>query len=69
MSPRSETSNHKMLELYQAEMTDDVFKRCTYIVEENERVRSAAASLHQNDLQSLGRKMYETHVGLSTHTT
>jgi len=42
-----------------------VFKRCQYVVEEIERVQQASADLKRGDLTSFGRRMLETHDGLS----
>ncbi len=40
-----------------------VFKRCRYIVEENQRVLKAADSLQKNDLEEFGKLLYESHRG------
>lgn len=42
-----------------------VYKRCKYVVEENERLLSACESLKAGDIAQLGRKMYGSHDGLS----
>ena len=42
-----------------------VYKRCKYIIEEIERVNIACEALKNNDLETFGQKMYETHEGLS----
>lgn len=42
-----------------------VYKRCKYVVEEIERVSIACKALEKDDLISFGKKMYETHEGLS----
>lgn len=41
-----------------------IYKRCRFIVEENERVVGAAEDLRKNDLVSFGRKMFASHDGL-----
>ena len=47
------------------EMLDPVvFKRCTYILEENKRVLDACGDLEKNDLTSFGRRMFASHAGL-----
>ena len=43
----------------------DVYNRCKYVVEEIERVQHACDDLKRNDLSSFGRRMYQTHYGLS----
>lgn len=42
-----------------------VYRRCKYIVEENQRLLSACDALQKGDLQTLGQKMYGSHDGLS----
>lgn len=41
-----------------------VFKRCLYVVKENERVHQACKYLQNNNLEALGKLMYQTHEGL-----
>ncbi|HEY0740657.1 MAG TPA: galactokinase, partial [Chryseosolibacter sp.] len=42
-----------------------VFDRCFYVVSEIQRVQAATKDLEANDLKAFGKKMYETHEGLS----
>ncbi|SDZ12582.1 MULTISPECIES: galactokinase [Rhodonellum] len=49
----------------QHEVSDIVFNRCKYIIEENERVLTASTLLDNNDLEGFGEKMYGSHEGLS----
>lgn len=42
-----------------------IYKRCKFIVEEIQRLLKACEDLKQNDIQSLGEKMFRTHEGLS----
>jgi galactokinase len=42
-----------------------VYRRCKYVVEENERLLTACHALQNGDLQTLGQKMYGSHYGLS----
>ncbi len=42
-----------------------IYKRCKYVVEENERLLSACESLKAGDIEGLGKKMYGSHDGLS----
>lgn len=42
------------------------YKRCIYVVQENERVLQAAAQLPINDFAGFGKNMFATHTGLST---
>ena len=42
-----------------------VYRRCRYVVEENERLLSGCEALKRGDLHALGKKMYGSHDGLS----
>jgi galactokinase len=42
-----------------------VYRRCRYVVEENERVLKGVEDLKRGDLVALGKKMFQTHEGLS----
>ncbi len=42
-----------------------VYNRCKYVVEEIERVTIGCKALENGDLTTFGKKMYETHEGLS----
>lgn len=42
-----------------------ICQRCKYVVEEIERLLSGCEDLKKGDLKSLGRKMFQTHDGLS----
>lgn len=53
-----------VLEEFKAEMDPVIFNRCSYVVEENQRVLNAVLALKNNDLSSLGKFMYEAHDGL-----
>ncbi len=54
-----------MLNKHKGEFSEKVFDRCQYIVQEIERVPKASEDLSRGDLAAFGRKMYETHEGLS----
>lgn len=45
-------------------ITPVVFKRCKYVIEENERVLLACKDLTNNDFISIGKKMFDAHEGL-----
>lgn len=49
---------------HKGEMDAVVFKRCKYIVEENERVLQACHDLDQNNLSAFGQRMNKAHQGL-----
>lgn len=42
-----------------------IYSRCRYVVEENLRLIAACEDLERNDLKAFGKKLYETHEGLS----
>jgi galactokinase len=42
-----------------------VYQRCKYVVEEIARVQLAVQDLTKGDMQAFGKKMFETHNGLS----
>jgi galactokinase len=48
-----------------ANESTDIYHRCKYVVEENDRLLAACEDLSQNKIADFGQKMYETHVGLS----
>jgi galactokinase len=42
------------------------YKRCSYVLAENERVLDACDHLHRNNVDAFGKLMFETHEGLKT---
>jgi galactokinase len=46
-------------------MSEVVFRRCKFVVEENERLLKGCAALKDDDLKTFGQLMYQTHDGLS----
>jgi galactokinase len=55
----------EMLEKHKPEFTGKVYQRCLYVVQEINRVQKASEDLEKGDLKSFGKKMFETHHGLS----
>lgn len=53
-----------LLNKHRQELDPVVFKRCTYILEENKRVLDACKDLEKNDILSFGQRMYASHAGL-----
>ena len=53
-----------MLDEYKEELGETVYKRCSYVVEENCRVESASRYLRKNDYAGFGQFLYESHQGL-----
>ncbi len=54
-----------MLEENKNQFSGKVYNRCTYVVEENSRVIEGSKDLQNHDLIAFGKKMFETHQGLS----
>lgn len=55
----------EMLTGHQDELQGKIYQRCRYVVAEIERVQVASEDLKRGDLVAFGKKMYETHEGLS----
>lgn len=54
-----------MLEEVENELDPIIYKRCRYVIEENERLLSGCKLLEQGDIRGFGEKMYGSHEGLS----
>jgi len=55
----------ELLDLYKDAMSNTVYNRCSYVIEENARVEKATSALLDGNIKLLGELMYETHNGLS----
>lgn len=55
----------QMLDQYVAPANQLVYRRCRYVVEENERLLAACEDLRHGNMEALGKKMFATHEGLS----
>jgi len=55
----------KMLEELVKEEDRLIYRRCKYVVEENQRLLQGCESLIQGDLEALGKQMFASHDGLS----
>jgi len=53
-----------MLNKYKYGLDPLIYRRCSYVVEENTRVINSCAALQDNKLEILGELMYATHDGL-----
>lgn len=53
-----------LLNEHRHEMDPVIFRRCSYILEENKRVLDACRDLEKNDINAFGERMYASHVGL-----
>jgi galactokinase len=54
-----------MLEAHRAGLSPEVYRRCAYVVAENQRVLAACAALEAGELQVFGAAMNATHEGLA----
>ncbi|MFN8576079.1 MAG: galactokinase [Candidatus Sericytochromatia bacterium] len=52
------------LNKYKDEMQEIIYKRCKYVISENLRLNYACNALENNDLETFGNLMYQTHEGL-----
>jgi galactokinase len=52
------------LEAHRSEIDPIIYKRCAYVVAENQRVEAACADLERGDFASFGRRMNGSHDGL-----
>ena len=53
------------LEKHKSSLSEVVYRRCRYILSENERLLNACELLQKNDLDGFGKLMYKSHEGLS----
>jgi galactokinase len=54
----------EMLEEHSGQMDEVVFRRCKFVIEENQRVLDSCDDLERDDIQAFGQKMYKSHHGL-----
>jgi galactokinase len=54
-----------MLEEVKAELKPEDYSRAKYVIGEVQRVLDVCAALEAGDYETVGKKMYETHFGLS----
>jgi galactokinase len=58
-------ANFAMLEEVKAEISAEDYSRAEFVIGEVQRLFDACDALVKNDYETVGRKMYETHAGLS----
>lgn len=58
-------ANIQQLNSVKEKLSLEVFKRCRFVIEENERVKSAKTALENHDWQSFGNLLFASHDGLS----
>ncbi len=54
-----------MLDQHQDELGEEVYVKCSYVVDEIARTKKAAELLKSGDIEKFGSLLYETHWGLS----
>lgn len=54
----------QLLEEHRDQMDGVIYRRCKFVIEENERVLQACQDLQDNDITSFGQRMYDSHTGL-----
>jgi galactokinase len=57
-------ASEEMLLKYVKHKNQKIYERCNFIVSEIQRLQDACNDLENNDLQSFGKRMFETHFGL-----
>jgi galactokinase len=55
----------EMLDQYVKPKNELVYRRCKYVVEENQRLLAACEDLKNGHVEALGEKMFQSHDGLS----
>lgn len=56
--------NEETLNEHKDLLSEQVYRRCHYVVKENERVLKASHALRNNNLQEFGSLLYQSHEGL-----
>ena len=56
--------SRELVEEHKEELGDVVYRRCKFMTEEKLRLQEACDLLVQGDMESFGKKMYATHLGL-----
>jgi galactokinase len=51
--------------LQEADVDELIWRRCSYVIEENARLQAATEDLQRGDMASFGQKMFGSHDGLS----
>jgi galactokinase len=54
-----------MLSAFVKPVDELIYRRCSYVIEENERLLAATQDLERGDLAAFGRRLYGSHEGLS----
>ena len=62
-------ANYQMLDTVKGELSKEDYMRAKYVLDEKERVLAVCRALEAEDYETVGKKMYETHWGLSREYT
>ncbi|MSQ38840.1 MAG: galactokinase [Chitinophagaceae bacterium] len=65
VNSKNEINEDKINNNTTRDKSSKVYQRCKYVVEEIARVQLAVQDLAKGDMQAFGKKMFETHKGLS----
>ena len=57
-------ASQEMLDTYVKAVDETVYRRCTYVISEIQRLLNGCNDLEKDDLISFGKRMFETHAGL-----
>jgi galactokinase len=55
-----------MLSAFVKPVDELIYRRCSYVIEENARLLAATEDLERGDISAFGRRLYGSHEGLST---
>lgn len=55
----------ELIQEHKNELPTLVYQRCRFVIEENQRVLDGCKDLEQGDITSFGKRMYDSHTGLS----
>ncbi|MDX1618481.1 MAG: galactokinase [Balneolaceae bacterium] len=53
-----------LLETHGSRLPDPIYRRCLYVLQENDRVEKCCRALLDDDIEAFGRNMYHSHAGL-----
>ncbi|MFH5832472.1 galactokinase [Halalkalibaculum sp. DA384] len=56
--------DHDLLDKHRDEMNPIIYKRCRFVIEENERVLKGCDDLENRNIDAFGDRMYASHAGL-----
>jgi galactokinase len=58
-------ADYDMLNAVKEEITDEEYLRAKYVIDEKYRVMEVSVALEEGDYETVGKKMFQTHHGLS----